>query len=222
MAASPTTSIGFAVGFVKEKDRFSFAQLVMLDLKQGRALHRIKNQYGRYRFPNIGNTSLFSNGFGTPYMSVDGKHLFLAGHYSEKRCYQFRIDGEDLIFERVLRRYPITIGNRQLATQNQRKVDIYELTDDATAKFTLEGAIGFHPKTNLVYESTHQELREIRVYDPQGKRTATYPKPVAANSNRILCHPNQDQAIFWGHGRIIYVDFQTGRLPKALGRPRAE
>jgi len=221
IAASPATDIGFAEGRVEtgEPGRLprAYTQLLMLDFGTGRKLHRIKNGQGPYL--QIGTTD-FDLGLGTPYLSPDGKYLYLSGHPADERLHRFRVEGEDLIYERAFEFFPCFMGEGTVVSQKGqfRSYFVHDLEQADQPKFEIDlnaaGPSAVDPKSGSVYFL--DPAGSMHIFDSTGKNVASFVVS-GVGVSYLLPHPGGQRLLGWGEKKILYYDLELGRLPEAVG-----
>ncbi len=223
VTASPATGICFVESRIEAREPSGvsgvYSQLLMMDLEKGQSLHRLQSEYyarGTYNL-RIGNTS-FDYGFGTPHLTKDGKYLYLAGHSSNKRLRRFRVDGEDLIYERSFGLFPRFMGEGTLVSQKRgfRSYFVHELEESDEPKFEIDvdeaGPMAIDPKSGSIY--LLGSAGNMYVFDTTGKKAANF--VVTAGVSYLLPHPGGERLLGWGQDRILYYDLELGRLAKAV------
>ena len=217
VAASPSSGIGFAEGkatwSTEESTRpRTFTQLLMVDFEHGRQIHRIKNGQGCNL--RVGKVD-FHSGFGAPYQSYDGKHLYLGGHYSEKKLHRFRIDGEDLIYEQTFDTEPCFVGNGALVARKpqSRSCIVCDLQGDLQPKFEFEtqeiSPVAVDPNSGEVYVLSRQG--SFYAFNSNGEQVGEL--VVSRNEvSNLLPHPEGKRFLGWGERGIVYYDLQADRM----------
>ncbi|WP_425398168.1 hypothetical protein [Aeoliella sp.] len=219
VAASPSSDIGFAEGRATWSEDPSqprtFTQLLMVDYEHGRQIHRIKNGLGCNL--RVGRTT-FDYGFGPPYLSNDGKQLYLGGQQHEEELHRFRVDGEDLVYEKLFDLETRFIGNGTLVSlkPRSRTCIVGDLQADMQPKFEFmmnsQGPVVVDPQSGVTCLLSRQG--SLYAFDSRGEQVGEFVVPRNEVSS-LLPHPQGQRFLGWGDKEVFYYDLQIDRLAES-------
>ncbi len=206
-ASPPARSTGVSISFF------------MLDFERGRVLHQIKKE-GPLIF-RLGPAD-FNQGFGTPYLTRKGRHLYLAGHYSQGQFHRFRIDGEDLIYEKTFKGFPCFMGERGVVCRKPKPWSFVVYGLDEKASHELDagrreiGAAAISPRSGAICFLDRKGV--MCVFDADGTQTGSF-TGTRATAYALLPHPGGGRFLGWGNQEVVYYDLDMRRLEAAFQSP---